>query len=169
MVAEAMDQDLSLIEPRCMNRGKARTPPSVGVGEVVLRIARGVTGIALLNQKDAFQAVVALAKTLQSLAIMHSIFFLHAHRFHLTRVYDQEDQDIDGPMARVSKSLLLDRTGNNAPVEIDGGIDRRNIGRVVAAGARIIVAGSAVFHTGDPERATRDLKAAAMSALSALK
>jgi len=64
---------------------------------------------------------------------------------------------------------LLDRTGNNAPVEIDGGIDRRNIGRVVAAGARIIVAGSAVFHTGDPERATRDLKAAAMSALSALK
>jgi len=64
---------------------------------------------------------------------------------------------------------LLDRTGNNAPVEIDGGIDRQNIGRVVASGARIIVAGSAVFHTGDPERATRDLKAAAMSALAALK
>ena len=29
----------------------------------------------------------------------------------------------------------------------------------------IIVAGSAVFHSDDPERATRELKAAAMSAL----
>ncbi|MSO46326.1 MAG: ribulose-phosphate 3-epimerase [Acidobacteria bacterium] len=62
---------------------------------------------------------------------------------------------------------LLDRAGNDAPVEIDGGIDHRNVGRVVAAGARIIVAGSAVFHSGDPERATRELKAAAMRALSA--
>jgi hypothetical protein len=56
-----------------MNRGKARTPPSVGVGEVVLRSARGVTGITILNQKDAFQAVVALAKTLQSLDILKTV------------------------------------------------------------------------------------------------
>lgn len=60
---------------------------------------------------------------------------------------------------------LLDRVRNNAPVEIDGGIEPQNVGRVVAAGARIIVAGSAVFHSGDPERATRELKAAAMRAL----
>jgi ribulose-phosphate 3-epimerase len=59
---------------------------------------------------------------------------------------------------------LLDRAGNAAPVEIDGGIDRHNVGRVVAAGASIIVAGSAIFHTPDPERATRDLKAAALGA-----
>jgi ribulose-phosphate 3-epimerase len=57
---------------------------------------------------------------------------------------------------------LLDRAGNGAPVEIDGGIDQHNVGRVVAAGAGIIVAGSAVFHTPDPERATRELKAAAL-------
>ena len=60
---------------------------------------------------------------------------------------------------------LLDRAGNAAPVEIDGGIDLKNIGRVVAAGARMIVAGSAIFHTPDPERTTRELKAAAMAAL----
>jgi ribulose-phosphate 3-epimerase len=59
---------------------------------------------------------------------------------------------------------LLDRAGNQSPVEIDGGIDLGNIGRVVAAGARIIVAGSAVFHSGDPERSTRELKAAALGA-----
>jgi len=60
----------------------------------------------------------------------------------------------------------LDRAGNTAPVEIDGGIDHQNVARVVGAGARIIVAGSAVFHTPDPERATRELKAAAIGALS---
>ena len=61
---------------------------------------------------------------------------------------------------------LLDAAGNRAPVEIDGGIDRHNVARVVAAGARIIVAGSAVFHSPDPERATRELKAAALDALT---
>jgi ribulose-phosphate 3-epimerase len=61
---------------------------------------------------------------------------------------------------------LLDRAGNSAPVEIDGGIDAGNIARVVEAGAAIIVAGSAVFHSGDPERATRELKAAALGAVA---
>ena len=55
---------------------------------------------------------------------------------------------------------------NAAPVEIDGGIDLSNVVRVVSAGARILVAGSAVFHSPDPERATRELKAAAVAALS---
>ncbi|HEY6214374.1 MAG TPA: ribulose-phosphate 3-epimerase [Vicinamibacterales bacterium] len=62
---------------------------------------------------------------------------------------------------------LLDRAGNPAPVEIDGGIDLGNVARVVAAGARMIVAGSAVFHSGDPERAVRELKAAAVGAVAA--
>jgi ribulose-phosphate 3-epimerase len=61
--------------------------------------------------------------------------------------------------------LLLDRAGNSAaPVEIDGGIDLANAAKVVAAGAQILVAGSAIFHAPDPERATRELKAAALGA-----
>jgi ribulose-phosphate 3-epimerase len=63
----------------------------------------------------------------------------------------------------------LDLAGNTAaPIEIDGGIDARIAPRVVSAGARWLVAGSAIFHSGDPERATRELKAAAVGALSAL-
>ena len=62
---------------------------------------------------------------------------------------------------------LLDAAGNQAPIEIDGGVDRHNIARVVAAGARIVVAGSAIFNTPDPERATRELKAAAAGAVVA--
>jgi ribulose-phosphate 3-epimerase len=62
---------------------------------------------------------------------------------------------------------LLDAAGNQAPIEIDGGVDLHNIGRVVAAGARIVVAGSAIFNTADPEHATRELKAAALGAVTA--
>ena len=62
---------------------------------------------------------------------------------------------------------LLDRAGSRASIAIDGGIDHQNVARVVAAGARVIVAGSAIFHAADPERATRDLKTAARAGLSA--
>jgi ribulose-phosphate 3-epimerase len=63
---------------------------------------------------------------------------------------------------------VLDRAGNRtAPIEIDGGIDALTAPRVVAAGARILVAGSALFHDRDPERATRDLRAAALAGLPA--
>ncbi len=56
---------------------------------------------------------------------------------------------------------LLDRQGNAAPIEVDGGIDASNAARIVEAGATILVAGTSIFGTGDPERATRDLRAAA--------
>jgi ribulose-phosphate 3-epimerase len=45
-------------------------------------------------------------------------------------------------------------------IEIDGGIDLENIASVVAAGAEIIVAGSAVFGVGNPEAAVRGLREA---------
>jgi ribulose-phosphate 3-epimerase len=55
---------------------------------------------------------------------------------------------------------LLDRCGNSrAAIEVDGGVDATTAPLVVAAGARILVAGNAIFGTTDAERATRDLKA----------
>ena len=61
----------------------------------------------------------------------------------------------------------LDRAGNQrAPIEIDGGIDPRTAPQVVVAGARILVAGNAIFGTPDPEQATRDLKALAAAAVA---
>jgi ribulose-phosphate 3-epimerase len=63
---------------------------------------------------------------------------------------------------------LLDAAGNgSAPVEIDGGIDTTTAPQVVAAGARILVAGSTIFQSADPEQATRELKSIATSALVA--
>jgi ribulose-phosphate 3-epimerase len=82
---------------------------------------------------------------------------------------------IPGSEAKVQAvRALLDRLKNPAPVEIDGGIDFDNVAGIVAAGARIVVAGSAIFPpsspTGvprNPERATRDLKLAALAGVSA--
>jgi ribulose-phosphate 3-epimerase len=59
---------------------------------------------------------------------------------------------------------VLNAAGSSAPIEIDGGIDLANVADVVAAGANILVAGHAVFASGDPEAATRALRAAANKA-----
>lgn len=45
-------------------------------------------------------------------------------------------------------------------IEVDGGIDADNIASVVAAGAEIIVAGSAIFGSGAPEKAVKELREA---------
>jgi ribulose-phosphate 3-epimerase len=62
---------------------------------------------------------------------------------------------------------LLDGAGNAAPIEVDGGIDEHNIGRLVAAGADWIVAGTSVFGSDDAEASTRRLKALAVEAAQA--
>jgi ribulose-phosphate 3-epimerase len=59
---------------------------------------------------------------------------------------------------------LLDAAGSRAPISVDGGIDVHTAPRIVAAGADILVAGNAVFGSGNPARAIRELRAAAMAA-----
>ena len=61
---------------------------------------------------------------------------------------------------------LLRREGSRAPIEVDGGIDVRTAPGIVAAGADILVAGNAVFGAPDPERAIRELRAAASAAVA---
>jgi ribulose-phosphate 3-epimerase len=53
---------------------------------------------------------------------------------------------------------LLDRAGNAAPIEVDGGIDLTTVESVVRAGAEWLVAGNAVFGGGKAEQAARALK-----------
>jgi ribulose-phosphate 3-epimerase len=55
---------------------------------------------------------------------------------------------------------MIDERGLKTRIEIDGGIDRNNIADIVAAGADIIVAGSAVFNESDPAQAVRALREA---------
>ncbi len=59
---------------------------------------------------------------------------------------------------------MLSAAGNDAAIEIDGGVDLQTVADVVAAGADVLVAGSAIFGTDNPEATTRELRAAAVTA-----
>ena len=61
---------------------------------------------------------------------------------------------------------LLDRAGNRAPIEVDGGVDLTTVSHVVEAGAEWLVAGNAIFGGGDPEQAARALKDKAAAAVA---
>ncbi|CAN5216339.1 ribulose-phosphate 3-epimerase [soil metagenome] len=52
---------------------------------------------------------------------------------------------------------MIDVRGLPVQIEIDGGVDETNICDITAAGADIIVAGSAVFGGGEPATAVRNL------------
>ena len=51
--------------------------------------------------------------------------------------------------------------GLRARIEVDGGVDTANVRALVDAGAEILVAGTAVFGQGDPEKSARALLEAA--------
>jgi ribulose-phosphate 3-epimerase len=53
---------------------------------------------------------------------------------------------------------MIDERQLDVRIEIDGGVDLENVASVVAAGAEIIVAGSAIFGGADPESAVRGLR-----------
>lgn len=55
---------------------------------------------------------------------------------------------------------MIDERGLKTRIEIDGGIDLNNVAEVVAAGAEILVAGSAIFGAADPQEATRLMREA---------
>ncbi len=61
----------------------------------------------------------------------------------------------------------LDRRHLAAALEVDGGIDESTAASVVAAGARVLVAGSAVFGVPQPWEAVRRIRAAGLAALPA--
>lgn len=66
-------------------------------------------------------------------------------------------------LAKVARAReLLDARGlEGVEVEVDGGVKPENVAEVAAAGAGLVVAGSAVFSGGDPAGNLRSLRAAA--------
>jgi ribulose-phosphate 3-epimerase len=56
------------------------------------------------------------------------------------------------------RQMIVERQLQHVRIEIDGGVDRSNIEKVVAAGAEIIVAGSAIFGKPDAEAAVKELR-----------
>ena len=56
---------------------------------------------------------------------------------------------------------MIERAGLDVDLEVDGGVSPETARQVVDAGARVLVAGSAVFNTKDRARAIHDIRAAA--------
>ena len=54
---------------------------------------------------------------------------------------------------------MIDHKGLQTEIEVDGGINRENIGLVAAAGANVFVAGSAIFYSKDYGQTIRELRA----------
>jgi len=52
---------------------------------------------------------------------------------------------------------IIDKRGLECVIEVDGGIDVANMAEVVNAGARVLVAGSAIFGDPDPARKVREM------------
>lgn len=52
---------------------------------------------------------------------------------------------------------LRAKTGSHALIEIDGGVDARNVERLVSTGADVLVAGNSVFGATDPRMAIAEL------------
>ena len=65
-----------------------------------------------------------------------------------------------------ARRILDERGQATVPIQVDGGINDGTIGRVAVAGARIFVAGSAVFSAQDRAGAVRGLRESAQTALS---
>lgn len=53
---------------------------------------------------------------------------------------------------------LIEKSGSNALIEVDGGVNIETGGRLASAGADALVAGSAVFRADNPEDYIRQLK-----------
>lgn len=54
---------------------------------------------------------------------------------------------------------LIDESGCEAKIEIDGGVNSENAGRLLDAGADVLVAGSFVFRSDNPSETIKQLKA----------
>lgn len=54
---------------------------------------------------------------------------------------------------------MIEESGCDIDLEVDGGVNLKNAAEIKAAGANILVAGSAVFHAPDPDAAVMALKA----------
>ena len=65
---------------------------------------------------------------------------------------------IDFSLEKIQRlAELRKELGLRFKIEVDGGIAHDTVASVVQAGAELLVAGTAVFSSGDPEQATREL------------
>lgn len=64
----------------------------------------------------------------------------------------------------VRTKQIVERSGQQIAIQVDGGVTLETIGRCAEAGADVFVAGSAVYSADDPDQMINELRVAAISA-----
>jgi ribulose-phosphate 3-epimerase len=124
----------------------------VGGTSGLLRAMRDLgLGVGLaLNPETPFEAVEPWLASLDVLLVMTVHPGFGGQRF------------IDGVLPKIEAARrAVDRSGLDVVIEVDGGVDTTTAARVVAAGARTLVAGSAIFGADDPAAAAAEIRRAA--------
>ena len=66
---------------------------------------------------------------------------------------------IENTYKKISQlKALIEKTGSNAVIQIDGGVNDKNAEKLVNTGAQVLVAGSFVFKSDDPSKTIHELK-----------
>lgn len=66
---------------------------------------------------------------------------------------------IENTYSKISQlKEIIEQKNSSAKIEIDGGVTSKNAKKLIDAGADVLVAGSFVFGSEDPERTIQDLK-----------
>jgi hypothetical protein len=93
-IAEGVNQQFGLVEPRGMGRCETRPPPFLAMAEILLPQQGRVAGVTILDQKDALQlmlSVVPLREIVSGCNIVPGVFGVPAHCLHATRMDHQKD------------------------------------------------------------------------------
>ena len=98
VVVERVVEQLGLIEPRGMRRGRAGPPPSSASLEIGSRRRSTMAGAAIVDQEHASEPAMPLPEPPQLLDVVLGIVGSQAHGLHSPAVDDQEVQEIDGAM-----------------------------------------------------------------------
>jgi ribulose-phosphate 3-epimerase len=53
---------------------------------------------------------------------------------------------------------MIDTSGHNVMIEVDGGVDTTNASRLIEAGVNVLVAGNSVFGSSEPAKTISRLK-----------
>jgi ribulose-phosphate 3-epimerase len=126
-----------------------------GTGELIAQMRRlGLDAGLAVNPETPFEACEPWLEQVDLLLVMTVHPGFGGQSFM---------EEVLPKIARARRAI--DAAGLAVELEVDGGIDRRTAPMVAEAGARLLVAGSAIFGHDDPVAAAREIRQAASSVL----
>jgi hypothetical protein len=111
-ILESIEQQLRLVEPRGVDRGKAIPPPAIASRQIVPRLGTRVARVVIVDQVDSTQMTVPMPESSQHSDVMFGVLCVDTCRLHPTAVNDEKDQDVDRAVSRVLELALFDRAGD---------------------------------------------------------